>query len=48
MTSLSTKSIVFHKLIRNVNNYAKRMSSHFIYYPDKERPVDGECDLRFL
>ncbi|XP_004922925.1 2-oxoisovalerate dehydrogenase subunit beta, mitochondrial [Bombyx mori] len=42
MTSLSTKSIVFHKLIRNVNNYAKRMSSHFIYYPDKERPVDGE------
>lgn len=42
MSSALTKNrVLFSKLVKNVNNYAKRLSSHFIYFPDNEKP-DGE------
>ncbi|XP_013142057.1 PREDICTED: 2-oxoisovalerate dehydrogenase subunit beta, mitochondrial isoform X2 [Papilio polytes] len=43
MASLLTqKSLVVGKLTKYVNDCAKRLSSHFIYYPDNEKPVSGE------
>ncbi|XP_013172379.1 PREDICTED: 2-oxoisovalerate dehydrogenase subunit beta, mitochondrial isoform X2 [Papilio xuthus] len=43
MASLLTqKSLVIGKLTKYVNDCAKRLSSHFIYYPDNEKPVSGE------
>ncbi|CAK1599140.1 unnamed protein product [Parnassius mnemosyne] len=43
MASLLTrKCIIVGKLTKYVNDYTKRLSSHFIYYPDNEKPVAGE------
>ncbi|XP_063824424.1 2-oxoisovalerate dehydrogenase subunit beta, mitochondrial [Ostrinia nubilalis] len=43
MSSVITKNtILLTKLIKHVNNYSKRLSSHFNYYPDNEKPVNGE------
>ncbi|KAJ8733095.1 hypothetical protein PYW08_001393 [Mythimna loreyi] len=43
MASLVTKkSGLFVRLVKNVNDCTKRLSSHFIYYPDNEKPVEGE------
>ncbi|KAM3958527.1 LOW QUALITY PROTEIN: branched chain keto acid dehydrogenase E1 subunit beta [Aphomia sociella] len=36
------QSILFVKLIKNVNCGAKRLSSHFTYFPDNGKPVEGE------
>lgn len=43
MASLKTKNIsLFFKIIKNVTNNTKRLSSHFTYYPDNETSVEGE------
>ncbi|XP_068631089.1 2-oxoisovalerate dehydrogenase subunit beta, mitochondrial [Battus philenor] len=43
MASLLThKSIVVSKLAKYANDVAKRLSSHFIYHPDNEKPITGE------
>ncbi|XP_072939922.1 2-oxoisovalerate dehydrogenase subunit beta, mitochondrial [Epargyreus clarus] len=43
MTSLITKNVpILGNLIKHVNNCTKRLSSHFIYFPDNEKPVEGE------
>ncbi|CAG5041226.1 unnamed protein product [Parnassius apollo] len=39
---LTRKSIIVGKLTKYVNDCTKRLSSHFIYYPDNEKPVAGE------
>ncbi|PZC75519.1 hypothetical protein B5X24_HaOG206009 [Helicoverpa armigera] len=39
---VTKKSGLFVKLIKNVNDCTKRLSSHFIYFPDNEKPVEGE------
>ncbi|CAH0703070.1 unnamed protein product [Spodoptera exigua] len=43
MASLVTKkSVLLARLVKNVGDCTKRLSSHFIYYPDNEKPVEGE------
>ncbi|XP_050343458.1 2-oxoisovalerate dehydrogenase subunit beta, mitochondrial [Nymphalis io] len=42
MTTLTKKVLNIGKLFKNVDNYTKRLSSHFNYYPDSEKPVEGE------
>ncbi|XP_073943354.1 branched chain keto acid dehydrogenase E1 subunit beta [Choristoneura fumiferana] len=43
MTNLVTKNFVLlARLAKNVSNGSKRLSSHFIYHPDVDKPVEGE------
>ncbi|XP_034829766.1 2-oxoisovalerate dehydrogenase subunit beta, mitochondrial [Maniola hyperantus] len=42
MTTLVKKVTVLGNFVKNVNNCTKRLSSHFIYHPDNEAPVEGE------
>ncbi|KAL0882677.1 hypothetical protein ABMA27_001106 [Loxostege sticticalis] len=43
MSGVITKNTIFlTNLIKHVNSYSKRLSSHFNYYPDNQKPVDGE------
>ncbi|XP_047529090.1 2-oxoisovalerate dehydrogenase subunit beta, mitochondrial [Vanessa atalanta] len=42
MTTLTKKVLNLSRLVKNVDNYTKRLSSHFNYYPDIEKPVEGE------
>ncbi|XP_052753539.1 2-oxoisovalerate dehydrogenase subunit beta, mitochondrial isoform X2 [Galleria mellonella] len=43
MSSLVVKrSVLLAKLIKHVNSEAKRLSSHFVYFPDNGKPVEGE------
>lgn len=43
MASLVTKkSVLLARLVKNVGDCTKRLSSHFIYYPDNEKPVEGK------
>ncbi|KAL0833067.1 hypothetical protein ABMA28_001179 [Loxostege sticticalis] len=43
MSGVITKNTIFlTNLIKHVNRYPKRLSSHFNYYPDNQKPVDGE------
>ncbi|XP_046962931.1 2-oxoisovalerate dehydrogenase subunit beta, mitochondrial [Vanessa cardui] len=42
MTTLTKKVLNLGRLLKNVDNYTKRLSSHFNYYPDGEKPIEGE------
>ncbi|XP_059047766.1 2-oxoisovalerate dehydrogenase subunit beta, mitochondrial [Achroia grisella] len=42
MSSLVKKSILLTKLIKHANCGTKRLSSHFTYFPDNEKPVEGD------
>ncbi|GBP47681.1 2-oxoisovalerate dehydrogenase subunit beta, mitochondrial [Eumeta japonica] len=42
MNSLVRRSYFLTKVVKNVNDCAKRFSSHFIYYPDQHKPDDGQ------
>ncbi|CAH2070827.1 unnamed protein product, partial [Iphiclides podalirius] len=43
MASLMTRNSVFAgKIAKYVSDCTKRLSSHFTYYPDNEKPVTGE------
>ncbi|CAH0407464.1 unnamed protein product [Chilo suppressalis] len=45
MTALASRNVNFlTKIVKCVNNYSKRLSSHFIYFPDNEAPVEGETN----
>ena len=47
MTSLITKKVLnLTKIVNNVNNSSKRLSSHFIYHPDNDKPVEGMFNLK--
>ncbi|CAH0725393.1 unnamed protein product, partial [Brenthis ino] len=42
MTTFITKKVLnLNKFINHVYNSSKRLSSHFIYHPDNEKPVEG-------
>ncbi|CAH0763636.1 unnamed protein product [Diatraea saccharalis] len=43
MNALTTQNVsTLTKLVKCVNAYSKRLSSHFIYFPDNEAPLEGE------
>ncbi|XP_045446840.1 2-oxoisovalerate dehydrogenase subunit beta, mitochondrial [Melitaea cinxia] len=42
MASLTQRVLNLNKLFKRVNNGTKRLSSHFTYFPDNEKPVEGE------
>ncbi|XP_038220258.1 2-oxoisovalerate dehydrogenase subunit beta, mitochondrial [Zerene cesonia] len=43
MAGLITKKTTCSRyLFKNVNNYMKRLSSHFTYFPDEQKPIEGE------
>ncbi|XP_048007486.1 2-oxoisovalerate dehydrogenase subunit beta, mitochondrial [Leguminivora glycinivorella] len=43
MASLVTKNFgLLTRFAKTVSNGSQRLSSHFIYYPDNEKPVEGE------
>ncbi|XP_013184538.1 2-oxoisovalerate dehydrogenase subunit beta, mitochondrial [Amyelois transitella] len=43
MANLVVKNTnLFTKLVKHINGCTKRLSSHFIYFPDNEKPVEGE------
>lgn len=42
MASLTKRVLNLNKLFKHVNNCTKRLSSHFTYFPDNEKPVEGK------
>ncbi|XP_045765554.1 2-oxoisovalerate dehydrogenase subunit beta, mitochondrial [Maniola jurtina] len=42
MATFVKKVTVLGNIVKNVNNCTKRLSSHFVYHPDNEAPVEGE------
>ncbi|XP_032512589.2 2-oxoisovalerate dehydrogenase subunit beta, mitochondrial [Danaus plexippus] len=42
MSFLAQKLFSFGGAIKNVNKNSIRLSSHFIYHPDNEKPIEGE------
>ncbi|CAH2105917.1 unnamed protein product [Euphydryas editha] len=42
MASLTKRVLNLNKLFKHVDNYTKRLSSNFTYFPDNEKPVEGE------
>nr|XP_026496174.1 2-oxoisovalerate dehydrogenase subunit beta, mitochondrial [Vanessa tameamea] len=42
MTTLTKKVLNLSRLLKNVDNHTKRLSSHFNYYPDIEKSIEGE------
>ncbi|CAK1546314.1 unnamed protein product [Leptosia nina] len=44
MTGILAQNTLSRSLLQNVSNIVKRLSSHFTYYPDESKPIDGQTN----